>query len=95
MATMTGNGTGKGRKREALHKFYFVRPRVNADANKLAERLIGLKAVEEVFLTEGDYGFVVKARFFKDQEPNDVGRYISRNVGLEFGKVVSYCQYSK
>ena len=82
-------------KRGVLHKFYFIEPRENADADLLAEKLISLKPVEEVFLTDGDYGFIVKARFFKDEEPNDVTKYISSKMGGRFGKVVSYIQYKK
>ena len=42
------------KKRGILHKFYFIEPKENVDAEKLAERLISLKPVEEVFLTDGD-----------------------------------------
>ena len=78
-----------------MHRFYFIEPRQNADAEELAEKLISLKPVEEVFLTDGDYGFVVKTRFFKGDEPGDITKYIARNVSRRFGKVVSYYQYRK
>ena len=83
------------KKKGILHKFYFIKPKANSDADLLAEQLIELKPVEEVFLSDGDYGFVVKARFFKGKEPNDVTKYITSKVGNKFGKVVSYYQYKK
>lgn len=82
-------------KKGILHKIFFVRPRQNADAGELAERLIKLKPVEEVFLTDGDYGFVVKARFFKGEEPKDVTRFITRNIDSKYGAVISHYQYKK
>lgn len=91
-----GASTAKTRvKRGVLHKFYFIEPMENGDADLLAEKLISLEPVEEVFLTDGDYGFVVKARFYKGEEPENVTDYIARNMGNKFGKVVSYYQYKK
>ncbi len=83
------------RKRGILHRFYLIEPRENASADELAEKLISLKPVEEVFLTDGDYGFLVKTRFFEGSEPDDITKYISRNVSKKFGKIVSYFQYRK
>lgn len=82
-------------RRTAMHKFYFIKPRSNADAGKLAEKLIELKPVEQVFLTEGDCGFIVKARLMNDKEPKDVVRYISKMIGSSYGKVVSHYEYRK
>lgn len=92
---MKTNRVKQGRMKEAMHKFYFVRPRANANADELANRLIGLKSVEEVWLTDGDYGFVVKAKFFRGEEPKDVASYIARNIDSRFGRVIGYYQYSK
>ena len=88
-------GTAKTSRKGTLHKFYFIQPKENANADQLAEALINLKLVEEVFLTDGDYGFIVKARFFNGREPKDVTEYISRKISNNYGKVVSYFQYSK
>jgi hypothetical protein len=85
----------KRTRRETMHRLYFVKPRENADAGEIAERLIGLQHVEEVLLTEGDCGFIVKARFVDGREPKDVAEYISKNVGSRYGMVVSYCEYRK
>lgn len=82
-------------RRDAMHRFYFIKPRPNANAEELAKKLIELKSVEQVFLTEGDCGFIIKARFLNDSEPKDVVEYISKRVGSEYGKVISHCEYVK
>jgi hypothetical protein len=85
----------KRTKKSSLHRFYLISPKQNLDAGLIAERLLSLKPVEEVFLTDGDFGYIVKARFSKEDEPKDVTRYIERYVDQKFGKVVSYYQYKK
>ncbi len=60
------------------YKFYFVEPAENADADSFAERLMGLKNVEEVFVTDGDYGFVVKARVSDSTGKDSTGASISK-----------------
>ena len=85
----------KSSKRQAFYKFYFLRPKENADADLIAERLMDLSSVQEVFLTEGDFGYVVKARFFNGKEPKDVTNYISKAVDNKFGEVLSHMEYKK
>ena len=88
-------GASVKRIESKFYKFYFVQPPINVDANRVAERLIGIKNVEEVFVTDGDYGFIVKTRFFEGEEPYDAYNYISKKLGSNFGKVTSYYQYRK
>ncbi len=90
-----GNGARIRRLSKRFYKFYFVQPPMNADADHLAEQLIDIKNVEEVFVTDGDYGFIVKTRFFEGKEPDDAYNYISKRLGSNFGKVTSYYQYRK
>ena len=80
----------KNIKRGLLHKLYFLAPKQNADCDLLAEKLINLKLVEEVFLTGNDFGFVVRARFFSGKEPKNIKTYISRKISSRYGKIVSY-----
>jgi DNA-binding Lrp family transcriptional regulator len=84
-----------GRKGGSLHRFYLIKPRPSADADKLAERLIALKPVEEVFLADGDYGFIVKVKFLYGEEPADVVDYLKTNVATGFSTVDSYYRYRK
>lgn len=82
-------------KRGRLHRFYLIEPKPNADADALAEKLISLKPVEEVFLADGDYGFIVKVRFIDGKEPTDVANYLKEKIALRYGVVDSYYQYRK
>ena len=82
-------------RRGALHKFYLIPPKEDTDAGRFAERLLSLGPVEEVYITDGDVGYIVKARLSEDGEPKDVTRYIKRNVAHRYGKIVSYYQYKK
>ncbi|MGD0729435.1 MAG: hypothetical protein ABR981_05145 [Candidatus Micrarchaeaceae archaeon] len=76
------------------YRFYFVEPFENMDANNFARKLINIKDVEEVFVTEGDYGFVVKAKSSEDKQQDNICKCISR-LGGSFGKVTSHYQYKK
>ena len=90
---MNRNGIKKLSSR--FYKFYLVRPPSNANADHLAEQLMGIKSVEEVFVTDGDYGFVVKARFFDGKEQEDIQEYITKRLGGNYGMVTSHYQYKK
>ena len=80
-------------KKSSLHRFYLISPKQNLDAGLLAERLLSLEPVEEVFLTDGDFGYIVKARFSKEGEYEDTVDHIAKKLGSKFSKAVSYYQY--
>ena len=86
--------SGKIRK-DSMHKFYFIKPKPNANAEELALRLVELKHVDGVFLTEGEYGFIVKARVSGIDGSENVADYISKNVGSRYGEVTSHFEYRK
>jgi hypothetical protein len=75
-------------KRGALHRIYFCSPKESTNADMLADRLIGLRLVQEVFLTDIEDGYVVKVRFTKGKEPERPDAYIARNVSRDFGHVI-------
>ena len=91
----TGGSRNGGRRASMFYRFYLIKPPRNANADKLAEELIGIRDVEEVFVTDGDYGFLVKARFFSDREPDDACRYIESRLSGSYGKITSHYQYTK
>ncbi|MCW6159499.1 MAG: hypothetical protein LVQ95_00200 [Candidatus Micrarchaeales archaeon] len=90
MKTRLGN-----RKRGVFHRFRLIEPKENADSDKLADGLISLKPVEEVLITDGSYGLVVKVRFQTGKEPSNVTDFISRHIGSRFGTLDSCHQYRK
>ncbi len=89
------NSRNKRIKRGAFHRFYLISPKENADASSLVNKLLSLKPVQEVFLTDGDFGYLVKARFYKGDEPNDIVDYMAKRLDSRFGKIMSYYQYKK
>ncbi|MGC8496364.1 MAG: Lrp/AsnC ligand binding domain-containing protein [Candidatus Micrarchaeia archaeon] len=78
-----------------FYKFYLVNPKENADPDTVAEKLISFDDVEEVYVTDGDYGFIVKTRFRDGKEPADVFGYIHRKIDSKFGEITSYYKYRK
>ena len=77
------------------YSLYLVKPREKEDANRIAEKLMELESVEEVLLTEGECGFIVKARFVDGRKPSDVEDYISKNISSRYSRVVGHCEYRK
>lgn len=75
--------------------YFFVKPAAKKDVYKTAKKLIGIDRVREVVVTEGDFGFVVKADP-SDNEGNDpLHTEIMKIVGGSSNKAVCLCQYSK
>ncbi len=77
-----------------FYRIYIVRPPGNSDTGLFAEQLMGIDNVEEVLVTDGDCGFVVKARFC-GSEPDRVLKYISEKVGGNFGSATSHYHYKR
>jgi cell division protein FtsX len=78
-----------------LHKFFFLKPKANTNANDIAEKLLSLKNVQEVILTEGDIGYIVKTRLFSEREDAETRHYIEKNVGQMLGFAVSFDSLKK
>jgi hypothetical protein len=78
-----------------LHKFFFLRPKANVDANAVAEKLISLRNVQEVIMTEGDVGYIVKTRLFSDKSDRETERLITRSVGGKLGTAVACSSFKK
>ena len=83
--------TTKSGKR--FYRLYFIKPPINAEIEDLGDALIKMNEVEEVFLTDGDYGYVVKARFDEEKEPSDVERFLQKRLGNRYGKVTAFDKY--
>ena len=79
----------------ASHKFYLLKPKENADMNDLAMDMINLKDVKEVYVTEGDYGFMLKTSLYNKADSETVEKYISQHVDPKFGTLISYYRLKK
>jgi DNA-binding Lrp family transcriptional regulator len=85
----------KRKVKNKLHRFYFLSPKENANIDELTDRIISLKNVEEVFVTDGDYGYIVKTRFSNGRDSKAAEQYLKKTVNRKFGVVTSYFQYKK
>ncbi|MEM3841071.1 MAG: hypothetical protein QXN59_00015 [Candidatus Micrarchaeaceae archaeon] len=89
------NGFVEIRRGKKFYNFYFLKPPVNSEMEGLGDSLIAMKEVEEVFLTDGDFGYIVKARFNEGNEPSDVERFIQKRLGNRYGRVTTFDKYGK
>ncbi len=80
--------TSVSKKKGKLHKLFFVGPKPNGIIERLADRLIELRLVQEVFLEDHNSGYVAKIRFFVEEEPERPETYIARHLSKDFGTVV-------
>ncbi|MGC8479115.1 MAG: hypothetical protein ACP5M9_00385 [Candidatus Micrarchaeia archaeon] len=71
---------------------FFIKPKYLKDAKKIAHNLINIGSVNEVILTSGQYGFVVKCNSEKSEK--ELCLYIKRNVG-DISKLECHYSYIK
>lgn len=74
-------------------RLFFVRPKESIDSNAVAERLAEFEGVEEVLLTEGEYGFLVKAALGSWKEYKGLAKAISEISDNKCGMAISYYKY--
>ena len=83
------------RNGKTYHKFFLIKPKHGMNLNMLANDLASLPDVLEVYATEGTIGFMVKARFDGEKEPEQVAQYIEKNVSKDYGTLVSYINFKR
>ena len=69
-------------KRNDIYRFFLVKPNPLQDPKRTMQRLMKLKHVEEVHMTEGEYGYIVKAR--ADYPKNDDTKAQIRGLNSRF-----------
>ena len=89
---MKGN---KSARKGTMHRFYLIPPKEDTDAGRFAERLLSLGPVEEVYITDGDYGYIVRAHESEQDDHKDVRKCIKKQVDKKYSVVVSYYKYKK
>ncbi|MGC8652036.1 MAG: hypothetical protein ACP5UH_02175 [Candidatus Micrarchaeia archaeon] len=82
-------------RKSDYYKFFLIKPKTNTNAKEIAEKLIAFSEVAEVYVTEGPAGFMVKARFFSDDSPSNIERYIKERISTDYGTLISPLQYAK
>ncbi len=81
--------SGKG------YRLYFANPQSGTPACKTAERLIKIDGVSEVMVTEGEYGFIVKAEARPDPQGRKVYNAIQSCVKSTPRQVTTHFKYVK
>ncbi len=88
-----GHENDKGAVRAKRHKFFFIKPIPNNDARSLSERLLGIEGIEEADVREGDYGFIVKAKY--SGKDGNIGKYIAESMKSKYGVALDYYNLRK
>ena len=78
-----------------LHKFLFLKPKENIDVRKVADKLLSIKNVQEVILTEGDVGYIVKTRLFSDKSDRETEKLVTKSIGSKLGAAVACGSFRK
>ena len=63
----------------------YIKPKPSVSPEDLAEKLISLKDIEEVFLSEERSGYLLKTKFYDQIDHGDAIRYIQKEIGSGFG----------
>ncbi len=83
------------RNHRGSYDYFFAKPEAKGNVHKTAQKLIGIKRIREVSITEGDYGFVVKADLLYKEGADSLNKEIRKIVGGSSSRAVCRCQYSK
>ena len=87
-------GPGEKKADDFLHSFFFIKPQKGTDINELADALLSIEEVQEVCVTEGDIGYMVKAKF--DEKTYDkVEKSIAEVAGPRYGRFLSAMELKK
>ena len=76
----------KGSGSSVRHRFHFRNPR-NLDIDKLAQRIVELRLVQDVILRDHEEGFRASVRFFGKLDPIRARAYIASNISKDYGEV--------
>ncbi len=75
--------------------YFFVSPGKNANVHQTARKLIGIEKVNEVLITEGEFGFIVKTDLLDEKEMAEIDRKIANAASGSSRKATCYCQLNK
>lgn len=73
------------------HHYFFVKPNSKENVYETAERLMEIRSVKEVAITEGHFGFVVKAEDSARTTTNRINRIARGTSSI----VACHCHYVK
>ncbi len=80
-------------RRDGRHySLFFIRPKARTNAHRYAERLAQIKDVAEVMVTEGECGFIVKARGIGIGED---GKGVEMLARSSYNRIAGYYHYRR
>lgn len=82
------------KRQGSLYSLTFIRPKNKTNAQSVADELMSLHCVEEVILSSGEYGFIVRSRF-DEKENRLLHNYITRKHDGKFSMVSCYYKFKK
>ncbi|MDE1823673.1 MAG: hypothetical protein KGI00_04520 [Candidatus Micrarchaeota archaeon] len=80
-------------KKANRYRFFFIKPTVNSNINDVVEKLLRLRNIIEVLISEDDYGIIVRA--CQTEGDDSIHDYISKNFGGRFSEAVCHYKYRK
>lgn len=89
---MRNNAHRRIRRNGQQYSLFFIKPKERTDAHKRAESLARMANVTEVMVTEGECGFIVKAKATPHEANSRRQVALARN---SYKKIASYYQYRK
>ncbi len=92
MWNMTAKIATRIRRDGRHYSLFFIRPRARTNAHRYAERLALIKDVAEVMVTEGECGFIVKARGVGIGGGGKVAQALARS---SYKRISGYYQYRR
>ena len=78
-----------------MHRLYLIEPLADADLDGIADKLASLEHVQEVSITEGSYGLVVKTSIQKEGDLGKLTNYIRNKVNGRFDVIDTFYKYRK
>ncbi len=75
--------------------FFFIEPQENTNARRTASILLNINNIKEVFITEGDYGFIARTNTSDEVILDHVANSISQQVSKSFKRLSSYYKIKK
>ncbi|MCL4383212.1 MAG: hypothetical protein M1168_02600 [Candidatus Marsarchaeota archaeon] len=76
-------------------EFFFIKPQENSNAIETAQKLLSVDNIEEVFIVDGDYGFIAKSNCIDNNTSKAIGQFVSKNSNTNFHKLSSYYKIKK
>ena len=73
--------------KQRFHRL-LLEPKTGTSAESVAEKLIELKKIEEVRLIAEDRCYIIKTRFYDNQDAASAVNYIKKGIGSRFGTIL-------